>query len=86
MKWRKSVGLGASAQMVDVAVQGLVHSEHELGHTHFLSLRGTSARRWLRYESVVGESGDYRSARGGHANPNTGRCQVNGRCVAGAKE
>jgi hypothetical protein len=30
--------------MVDVAVQGLVHSEHELSHTHFLSLRGTSAR------------------------------------------
>jgi hypothetical protein len=27
--WRKP-------QMVDVAVQGLVHSEHELGHTHFL--------------------------------------------------
>ena len=35
--WRK-------LHMVDVAVQGLVHSEHELGHAHFLSLRGTSAR------------------------------------------
>src|SRR3990170_4654788 len=34
--WRKR-------HMVDVAVQGLVHSEHELSHTHFLSLRGTSA-------------------------------------------
>jgi hypothetical protein len=30
--------------VVDVAVQGLVHSEHELSHAHFLSLRGTSAR------------------------------------------
>src|SRR5437762_12811739 len=28
--WRKR-------HMVDVAVQGLVHSEHELSHTHFLS-------------------------------------------------
>src|SRR5262249_5544203 len=35
--WRKR-------HMVDVAVQGLVHSEHELSHTHFLSLHGTSAR------------------------------------------
>src|SRR6266436_8176356 len=35
--WRKR-------QMVDVAVQGLVHSEHELSHAHVLSLRGTSAR------------------------------------------
>lgn len=35
--WRK-------CHMVDVAVQGLVHSEHELSHTHLLSLRGTSAR------------------------------------------
>src|SRR6478736_6212042 len=34
--WRKR-------HMVDVAVQGLVHSEHELSHTHFLSLHGTSA-------------------------------------------
>ena len=25
--------------MVDVTVQGLVHSEHELSHVHFLSLR-----------------------------------------------
>ena len=31
--------------MVDVAVQGLVHSEHKLRHTHFLFLRGTSAER-----------------------------------------
>src|SRR5215475_10350522 len=38
--WRKR-------HMIDVAVQGLVHSEHELGHTHFLSLRGTSTRFWL---------------------------------------
>jgi len=30
--------------MVDVAVQGLVHSEHELSHTPFLSSRGTSVR------------------------------------------
>src|SRR5262249_62427752 len=28
--WRKR-------RMIDVAVQGLVHSEHELSHTHFLS-------------------------------------------------
>src|SRR5215468_8436462 len=35
--WRKR-------HMIDVAVQGLVHSEHELSHTHFLSLHGTSAR------------------------------------------
>src|SRR5262245_60308763 len=34
--WRKR-------HMIDVAVQGLVHSEHELSHTHFLSLHGTSA-------------------------------------------
>src|SRR4026209_710180 len=33
MKWRKSVGFGAKRQMVDIAVQGLVHSEHELSHT-----------------------------------------------------
>jgi hypothetical protein len=30
--------------VIDVAVQGLVHSEHELSHTHFLSRHGTSAR------------------------------------------
>jgi hypothetical protein len=35
--WRKR-------HMVNVAVQGLVHSEHELSHAHFLSLRGTFAR------------------------------------------
>src|SRR5688572_329598 len=40
--WRKR-------HMVDVAVQGLVHSEHELSHTYYplpflTSLRGTSAR------------------------------------------
>src|SRR5918995_156804 len=40
--WRKR-------HMIDVAVQGLVHSEHELSHTHFLSLNGTSARVRLRY-------------------------------------
>src|SRR5512147_939783 len=40
--WRKR-------RMIDVAVQGLVHSEHELSHTHFLSLHGTSTRFCLRY-------------------------------------
>jgi hypothetical protein len=40
--WRKR-------HMVDVAVQGLVHSEHELSHTHFLFLRGAPVRFWLRY-------------------------------------
>ena len=39
--WRKR-------QMVDVAVQGLVHSEHERSHSHFLSLCGTSARCCVR--------------------------------------
>src|ERR1700740_2851643 len=38
--WRKR-------HMVDVAIQGLVHAEHELSHTHFLSSRGTMARAWL---------------------------------------
>ena len=33
MKWRKSVGAWRKPQMVDVTVQGLVHSEHEPGHT-----------------------------------------------------
>ena len=45
MKWRKSVGLGEKRHMVDIAVLGLVHSEHELGHTHYLSLRDTCAVR-----------------------------------------
>jgi hypothetical protein len=30
-------GAGRKRQMIDVAVQGLVHAEHELRHTHFLS-------------------------------------------------
>jgi hypothetical protein len=33
-------GAWPKRHMVDITVQGLVHSEHELGHTHFLSLRG----------------------------------------------
>jgi hypothetical protein len=37
-------GAWGKGHMVDVAVQGLVHSEHELSQTHLLSLRGTSAR------------------------------------------
>jgi hypothetical protein len=44
--------------MIDVAVQGLVHSEDELSHTHFLSLHGTSAAillalcNWLQARST----------------------------------
>src|SRR3990172_4554860 len=37
-------GAWCKRHMIDVAVQGLVHSEHELSHTHFLSVHGTSAR------------------------------------------
>src|SRR6266496_1484379 len=40
--WRKR-------HMVNIAVQGLVHSEHELSHTHILSSGGASARFCLRY-------------------------------------
>src|SRR5919199_446899 len=49
--WRKR-------HMIDVAVQGLVHSEDELSHTHFLSLHGTSAAilialcNWLQARST----------------------------------
>jgi hypothetical protein len=32
--------------MIDVAVQGLVHSEHERSHAHCLSLHGASVRFW----------------------------------------
>jgi hypothetical protein len=42
-------GAWPKRHVIDVAVQGLVHSEHELSHTHFLFLRLTSARFWLRY-------------------------------------
>src|SRR5690606_10946345 len=35
-------GAWGKRRMVDVAVQGLVHSEHELSHTRFLSLCDTS--------------------------------------------
>src|ERR1700704_3721400 len=39
--WRKR-------HMVDVAVQGLVHSEHELSHAQFLSSRGTLLKHRAR--------------------------------------
>ncbi|EGE58975.1 hypothetical protein RHECNPAF_2530050 [Rhizobium etli CNPAF512] len=32
-------GARPERRMIDIAVQGLVHSEHELGHAHFLSFR-----------------------------------------------
>ena len=40
--------------MVDVAVQGLVHCEHELRHTDCLSLRDPSARFELQGDLPAG--------------------------------
>ena len=42
-------GAWRRCRMVDVAVEGLVHSEHELCHVHFLSSRGPSAWCCVRY-------------------------------------
>src|ERR1700738_3555603 len=44
---------------VDVAVQGLVHSEHELSHSHFLSLRvirSSCVPRWYLARHSVRQS------------------------------
>jgi hypothetical protein len=45
--WRKR-------QVVDVAVQGLVHSEHELSHSRFLSSRVRLRGKDLRLEGAAG--------------------------------